>query len=164
MSASHFITFSILIGMGATLVMDLWLFALKRLGIPTLNFAMVGRWAGHVCQGTIWHASIAQARPVQGERAWGWIIHYAAGVLFAAVLVALAGDDWLAAPALWPALAVGLGSVVVPLCVMQPAMGAGVAASKTPTPLRNCLRSVATHGVFGIGLYAAGVVCSALLR
>jgi hypothetical protein len=44
------------------------------------------------------------------------------------------------------------------LLVMQPAMGAGVASSKTRTPLRNCIKSIATHTVFGIGLYVAAAV------
>jgi len=39
-------------------------------------------------------------------------------------------------------------------------MGAGFASSKTPTPLRNCLRSLVTHGVFGLGLYVSAVVFS----
>jgi hypothetical protein len=41
----------------------------------------------------------------------------------------------------------------MPFFVMQPAMGAGIAASRTPTPWRNRLRSLATHAVFGCGLY-----------
>ncbi|RZI87504.1 MAG: DUF2938 family protein, partial [Pseudomonas sp.] len=47
-----------------------------------------------------------------------------------------------------------------PLCILQPAMGAGWFASKTPAPLRNSLRSVATHLVFGSGLYATALLLS----
>lgn len=84
---------------------------------------------------------------------WGWLIHYAIGVLFALLLVVIVGEGWLLAPTLWPALAVGVGTVVAPLCLMQPAMGAGFFAAKTPTPVRNCLKSLVTHGVFGLGLF-----------
>ena len=35
------------------------------------------------------------------------------------------------------------------------AMGAGFLALKTPTPLKNALRSLANHTVFGAGLYVA---------
>ena len=35
------------IGVGATATMDLWLLLLQRLGVPSLNFAMIGRWVGH---------------------------------------------------------------------------------------------------------------------
>ena len=39
------------------------------------------------------------------------------------------------------------------------AMGAGIAARKTPTPWANRWRSLANHTVFGVGLYlaAAGI-------
>jgi len=36
---------------------------------------------------------------------------------------------------------------------MQPAMGLGIAASRTATPLRSVARSVANHFVFGLGLF-----------
>lgn len=56
-----------------------------------------------------------------------------------------------------PALVLGIATVAVPLFLIQPAMGAGFASSKTPTPGKNCLRSVISHAVFGVGLYLAGV-------
>jgi hypothetical protein len=40
--------------------------------------------------------------------------------------------------------------------VMQPAMGAGIAAGRTPRPWMARVHSVLTHGVFGLGLYVAG--------
>lgn len=152
----------VLIGIGATAVMDAWLVLLKRLGVPTLNVAMIGRWVGHLPRGRFKHAAIARAEPIRGELAWGWLTHYAVGIVFAAVLVALQGGAWTRQPTLMPAVVVGLGTVLAPLCVMQPAMGAGFASSNTPTPLKNCLRSLATHTVFGIGLYLAAVAIAVL--
>jgi hypothetical protein len=58
----------------------------------------------------------------------------------------------------------GVVTVVMPLFVMQPAMGAGFAASKTPAPLKSCLRSVANHSVFGCGLYIAAVTLAWVMR
>lgn len=149
------------IGIGATLVMDLWTLVLKRLGVTTLNYAMVGRWVGHMKRGRLRHEAIVRAAPVRHEGALGWLTHYATGLAFAALLVSLAGEAWLRSPTLWPALAFGLGSVVVPLCFMQPALGAGFFASRTPRPLASCLRSVATHGVFGVGLFLSAVMVQA---
>ena len=51
-----------------------------------------------------------------------------------------------------PALTVGIGSVAAPFLLMQPAMGAGIAASRTPRPSAARMRSLVTHGVFGVGL------------
>ncbi|MNM58890.1 hypothetical protein D3C81_701320 [compost metagenome] len=149
------------IGIGATVVMDLWGLLLRRLGVATLNFAMVGRWAGHLLDGRVRHQAIAKAAPVRHELALGWGIHYAIGVLFAMLLVGFVGEGWLMAPTLLPAVVVGVGTVVAPLCLMQPVMGGGVFASKTPTPARNCLKSLATHFVFGVGLFlSAGLVAA----
>lgn len=148
----------VLVGIGATAVMDVWSQILKRLGVPTLDYALVGRWAGHLARGKFAHAGIGQAAAIPGERLLGWSMHYAIGIAFAALLVAVQGVGWLRNPAFMPALAVGTATVVVPLFVMQPAMGARFMASRTPTPLKNCLRSLATHAVFGAGLYLSAAL------
>lgn len=158
MAALEVVAQVVLLGAGATLVMDMWMVLMKALGVPTLNFAFVGRWVGHVCQGQFIHSSIGQALPVRGEVALGWIAHYLTGVAFALVLVWVEGVAWLQAPTFVPALILGVVTVAVPLLVIQPAMGAGFASSKTPTPGKNCLRSLINHGVFGVGLYLAALV------
>lgn len=144
-----------LIGVGATAVMDTWLLLLAALGVPTTSFALVGRWVGHLPRGRFAHTAITKAEPVEFELGLGWLTHYLIGIAFAALLVAVQGTAWLARPTYLPALAVGVVTVAAPWFVLQPAMGAGVAATKTPTPLKNCLRSLANHAVFGTGLYLA---------
>ena len=148
----------VLIGVGATAMMDAWLYLLKRLKVPTLNFALVGRWFGHALCGRWKHAAIARAEPIKGELALGWLIHYGVGIAFAGVLVSIFGMAWARNPSLVPALLVGAGTVVAPLFVMQPAMGSGVASSKTDAPVRNSFRSVVNHTVFGAGLYVAAAM------
>ena len=155
---------ALLIGVGATAVMDAWLVLLQRLGVPTLNFAFIGRWVGHLLRGQVAHAAIAKAAPVRGELAWGWLTHYAVGAIFAGVLLSFQGAAWVHSPTLLPALALGVGTVAAPLLVMQPAMGAGFAASRTPTPLKNCLRSLANHTVFGFGLYLSALAIGLVSR
>lgn len=155
---------AMLIGIGATAVMDAWLLLLKHLGVPTLNFAFIGRWVGHLLRGQFAHAAIAKAAPIRGELAWGWLTHYAVGMAFATVLVGIQGADWVRSPTLPPALAVGVCTVAAPLLVMQPAMGSGFAASRTPTPLKNCLRSLANHTVFGFGLYLSALAIALISR
>lgn len=59
------------IGIGATVVMDVWGLLLRRLGVATLDFAMVGRWAGHLLGGRVRHQAIAKAEPVRHELALG---------------------------------------------------------------------------------------------
>lgn len=144
-----------LIGAGATLVMDAWAFALRRLGIPSLNLAHLGRWLGHLPEGQWIQAHIAEAPPVRGERVLGWAAHYAIGISFAGLLLATSGSSWARSPTLLPALGIGVLTVVAPLFILQPALGAGIASSRTPRPLFNSLKSLLTHTVFGAGLYLA---------
>lgn len=86
------------VGVGATVVMDVWSVVLRKLGVPTLNYALVGRWVGHWGRGQFVHANIAQAAPVRGEVPLGWGIHYAVGIVFAALLIGIQGVAWLHAP------------------------------------------------------------------
>lgn len=148
----------VLIGIGATAVMDVWLMVLNRLGVPTLNFAFLGRWVVHLARGRITHQAIAKALPIPTEVPLGWVTHYAVGIGFAGLLAGIEGLDWVHQPTLLPAVAVGIGTAVIPLFVMQPAMGAGFAGSRTPSPLKNCLRSIANHTVFGAGLFLAAIL------
>lgn len=152
------------IGIGATAAMDLWLLLLARLGIPALNFAMIGRWVGHWRRGVFRHAAIARAAPVRGELALGWLVHYATGVAFAALLVAVVGIRWLQSPTALPALGVGVATVAAPWLLMQPAMGAGIASSRTPSPAKNRARSLANHAVFGLGLYLSALFVAWISR
>ncbi|HEX4939984.1 MAG TPA: DUF2938 domain-containing protein [Candidatus Kapabacteria bacterium] len=148
---------TLMIGIGATAVMDLWGLARKPLlGIAPPDYGLVGRWLLHMTRGRFRHDAIAAATPVQGERLAGWTAHYLIGIAFAAVLIALWGEAWIQHPTIGPALIVGIGTVAAPFLLMQPGMGAGVAASRTPRPGAARLQSVITHAVFGLGLYAAG--------
>jgi hypothetical protein len=164
MSVIEAIARVVLVGVGATAIMDAWLMLLKRMGVQTLNFAFIGRWAGHLFRGTFAHPSIGKAQSIPGELALGWLTHYAVGIAFAGLLVGLYGAAWMQTPSVLPALAVGICTAAAPLFVMQPAMGLGFAASKTPAPVKSCLRSITNHTVFGLGLYLSAVVIEWMLR
>jgi hypothetical protein len=153
---------AVVVGIGATALMDVWLLSLKRAGVPTMDFALLGRWVGHLFHGQLAHDAIRRAPPVAAERGLGWLTHYAVGIGFAAVLVAVQGSSWLDNPSLLPALVWGLATTAAPLLLLQPAMGAGIASSRTPTPLKNCLRSLAGHAVFGLGLYLSAAALARL--
>jgi hypothetical protein len=137
--------------------MDLWGLARKPLlGIAPPNYALVGRWIAHMRHGRFRHDSIAASAPAGGENILGWTAHYLTGIAFAALLIGIWGPAWLRHPTIGPALAVGIGSVAAPFLLMQPGMGAGIAASRTPRPASARLQSIITHAVFGVGLYATG--------
>jgi hypothetical protein len=159
----EFVVRAVLIGVGATAVLDLWaVFATRLLRFPAPNWGLVGRWVGYFPRGQFVHDNVAEAAPVRGELTIGWVTHYVTGVVYAALLLAIWGLGWARHPTLLPALIVSLLALAAPFFIMQPAMGAGIASSKTPRPNAARLRSVAGHTAFGIGLYGAGML-SALL-
>ena len=151
----------IITGTGATLVMDLGSLVRRRLfATPLPNYSLVGRWVAHSVRGRMRHAAIAKSPPMRGELALGWLTHYAVGIVFAGVLALVAGHEWFAQPTLGPALATGIATVLVPFLVMQPAMGSGFAASRTPRPAAARLQSLLSHTIFGAGLYLAALACN----
>ena len=159
------ITGAIAIGIGATLVMDLWNLFLKRaFGIPSLDYCLLGRWLRHMPQGTFRHANIAVAPQKSFECTAGWIAHYSIGILMALAFVVLASTHWLARPTLLPALLYGIGTVVFPFLILQPSLGFGIAASRTRNPAQARLKSLATHTIFGVGLYVCAIAVSYLMR
>lgn len=146
----------LLIGIGATALIDVWALARRRLfGTALPDFALTGRWIGHFAHGKFRHESIKTAPAVPGELALGWISHYQIGIAFAALLWLAGGAAWFARPTPWLALVVGISTVLVPFFVVQPAIGAGFAASRTPNPASARVQSLITHAIFGVGLYAS---------
>jgi hypothetical protein len=145
------ISATLVTGIVATLLTDLWALARRRLfGIPLPNYGFVGRWIAHMPRGRFRHESIAAATPARGEGIVGWSAHYLIGIAFAFLLPQQ--------PALAPALLVGIATVAAPFFIMQPAMGAGIAAGRAPRPNIARLQSLVTHGIFGLGLYAGALI------
>lgn len=156
---------AVFIGIGATVVMDLWALLLKRgFGVQGLDYAWVGRWIGHMARGRFAHAHIGKAEPVAGERTLGWVVHYATGIAFAAALIGIFGLSFTREPTPLPALIVGLATIVFPFFVMQPAFGIGIAAAKVPNPITARLRSLMTHLSFAVGLYLSALVWAVVVR
>lgn len=149
----HFIS-AVVIGIGASLLMDAWNLMLKRaFSIPSLNYCMLGRWFLHMRRGTFFHPSIAEAQAQRFECPIGWLAHYMIGIVLALVFLVIAPSDWLMRPSVLPALAYGIATVVFPLFILQPALGFGIASARAPKPAQARLKSFGTHAVFGLGLY-----------
>lgn len=147
------------IGVGATVIMDIWgLFLKITFNISGLNYSMVGRWVGHLLKGKFIHRGISNSGVIAGERIIGWTAHYAIGVIFAAALLLIWGLSWAENPSLEPALIVGIFTVVFPFLIIQPCFGIGIAASKLPDPHIIRFKSLVTHMVFGLGLYGTAIL------
>src|SRR5881397_2195895 len=87
-AAAIYLPTAVVIGLGATLFIDLWALFLKRaFGTPSANYCLVGRWFRHMPEGRFMHANIANSTQKSFECAVGWIAHYVIGVIYGLVLV-----------------------------------------------------------------------------
>lgn len=146
----------LVIGVGATIVMDVWGVVRSLLfAMPLPSYALVGRWLAHMLHGKFRHDAIAAAKPVVGEQFIGWSAHYLTGIAYAAILVGIYGQAWLQSPTLVPAVLIGVVTLLAPFLLMQPGIGLGVAASRAPNPAIARLHSFLNHAVFGLGLYVS---------
>jgi hypothetical protein len=148
----------IVVGIVATLVTDIWQRLLQAIaGVPPARWGLIGRWVAGFPRGVFVHQSIAAAQSVRGELALGWAFHYAIGIVWAALYIAVMRFGLNSGPMLISAVAVSLALLVAPWFVMQPALGMGFMASRTPKPAAARAMSVLAHAVFGIGLYLGAI-------
>ncbi|GDX06283.1 DUF2938 family protein [Buttiauxella sp. A111] len=146
-------------GLGATLIMDIWSMVQKHvLSIPSLDYALVGRWVLWMPRGMFHHDTIVTTTPMRGEKAAGWVAHYVTGVLFSFIPLVLNGATWFWQPSLVAALLAGMLSLFAPFLIMQPLLGFGVAAANPPRPGRARFLSALTHLAYGFGLYITAKV------
>jgi len=150
---------TILVGIGATIIMDIWAWLQKRvLGIPSLDYALVARWVVLIPTGKLMHQPIMATPSVKGESFFGWALHYLIGIVFALVHVLVTGEAWLADPSMIVALITGILTLIFPFFIIQPCLGFGIAASKTPSPWKARGLSLLAHSFYGFGLYVAAVI------
>ena len=146
----------VLIGIIATIGLDIWAAFVKHvLRLPTANWALVGRWIGHMPRGVFTHSHIADSPPIRFELTIGWTTHYAVGIIYGVAYLLIVVTLMSSQPTLISALVFGLVTLAAPWFVMQPGMGAGICASRTPRPNLMRLINVSMHTVFGVSLYAA---------
>lgn len=149
---------AVLLGLTATIIFDVWILLQKCFGLPTLNFAYLGRWVANFKDQKFKHSAIKNVPEVKFEFLIGIVAHYLIGIFIASLLLMINGTLWLQKPDIYSAITVGIVTVVFPLFIMQPAMGAGVAFRNTPNPIKNSLKSTLNHTVFGLCLYWSGLL------
>lgn len=146
----------LVIGLLATALIDVWALVLKHvLKLPTTNWAMVGRWVGHLPRGQFVHRTIVHSAPVAGEASLGWATHYAIGLIYGVGYLWLMRDVVAQPPGLVSAIVFSVVLLVAPWFILLPGLGAGILARRAPRPWLMRAINLSVHVVFGIGLYAA---------
>jgi hypothetical protein len=142
------------IGIFATVIMDIWAtFSNRVLKFPRTNWAMVGRWLGHIQSGKFIHKPIGSSPEIKYENILGWAFHYLVGVIYATLYVVMVIWCFEGNSSLLNAWFFGLVTILSPWFILQPALGLGICAVKAPKPSMVRLQNFAIHSIFGIALY-----------
>lgn len=156
------ISYILLLGIISTIFMDLVGFMQLRLAnSPGLNYAFVGRWGlSMLLKGQFKHNPIMSSPSIKGEKIVGWLLHYATGIIFAAIMVFCIINNGRIEPDFIASIATGIISLIAPYLIMQPGFGFGIAASKLPFANKVRLKSFIAHLSYGFGLYFAMLILS----
>ena len=60
----------VVMGVVGTLAMDIWAWVLSLMGQPKPNWAMPGRWLGHLARGRVFHEDIGAADVLARYQSW----------------------------------------------------------------------------------------------
>ena len=142
------------IGIFATVIMDVWAtFSNRVLNFPRTNWAMVGRWLGHIPSGKFIHNPVGSSAEIKYENILGWTFHYVIGVIYATFYVVMVIWGFDGSSSLLSAWFFGLVTILSPWFILQPALGLGICAVKAPKPRMVRLQNFVIHSIFGIALY-----------
>lgn len=141
---------SLIMGTVATVVIDLWAVILGKLfKLPTTDWAMVGRWFGHLPKGRLIHKPISASSEIAYEGGIGWGLHYVIGIIYAFFyLLLVQGTADLLTATLF-----GVITVLVPWFVLQPGLGLGCFARLANKPNTIRVVNLSIHTLFGAALY-----------
>jgi hypothetical protein len=70
----------------------------------------------------------------------------------------MTGPTWLAKPTFLPAWIWGIVTVAAGWFLLQPGLGIGWAASKTPNPNKVRAMNLLAHTIFGLGLWLTALL------
>lgn len=144
---------SILIGLFSTVFMDVITWILEKLfKIKPLNYALIGRWFLYWKEKKFTHKTIVHSSPRLGESKWGWGIHYLTGIIWV-IFYLILNEVYLFNSSFISILIFSLCTTLVPFIIIQPALGFGFFAKKTPNQLISIRNSLLAHIAFGSGIY-----------
>lgn len=144
----------ILIGIWATLVMDILAIILGKLKVvrPQISPEIIGRWSLYMLKGKFFHKEINNTPALPNEIFASWISHYLIGIVLAGVYLFLELRYPICADKFWMAIIFGLLTVFLPWLWLFPSIGLGFFASKTHEKSPYIITSLINHTDFALGL------------
>lgn len=149
------------VGVLATITMDAAMIAAAAIGgerfaSKRLDPDVIGRWSGALLRGRWHNVDVSRAKPSPADLPLGILTHYLTGVSLTGLFLLL--PIRLSFPA---ALSFGVATAVLPLFVLFPSLGYGVAGLRSGEAPRLVRVMLLGHAGFGIGI---GLGTSLLIR
>lgn len=143
------------VGIGATLILDLWQFLLGKLfAVRGADWGHAGRWLKGLAKGEWIYRNSDPSPPRAGDKTLGWLFHYVVGTIYAFLYVPVSILGFGAFPDFLPYILIGFVlSTLAGLMVFSPLMGDGFLASKAPDQGRRIAFAVLNHLVFAAAQY-----------
>jgi hypothetical protein len=143
----------VIAGVLGTLIMDSLNYLFSRSGmLSKIDLKMIGRMSSGWIRGNFYYRHPSEMKQVTKETLYGYIAHYAIGVVFALVYV-LSWYYLIGMPisSLW-AFVYGIATTAGSLMLIYPSMGLGMLGIRSPEGIKAPLSSLANHTFYGIGL------------
>lgn len=144
---------TMVVGIGATATVDGFTYLLSLFTHKGHGILYLGRWVAYIFEGQFVHNTIRETPSIANELLIGWLTHYTMGIAFAFALVFVFGKQWLSSPSFLPATIIGNVTLFLPICILQPALGFGIAFSRMPHAPFLLIKILLIHAVYAIGLY-----------
>lgn len=144
-------------GVLGTLAMDLLNDLVSRTGvILKIDVAMIGRMAASWTHVHFRHRHPEQIHQVPNEMVYGYVAHYATGVVLAIAFI-LGWDFWVGGlPSTAWTIAYAVVTTVASFLFVYPLMGLGVFGRRSPARIKAFITPLANHLFYGWGL-AVGI-------
>jgi hypothetical protein len=161
---AHFLFCSLVAGFAAATAADVGrtLYQLAT-GFPPVNWSVSGRWFLMVFGGQPYVPNIGAAPTLPNELLAGHIAYYTISMVFAAVYLLSLSLIFKRKPSVRNGLLFGWITMIFPFFVQMPAMGMGILASNTATPVLIMLRTLVHHSSFGLGLALGALLADRIL-
>ncbi|GBQ10747.1 DUF2938 family protein [Swaminathania salitolerans] len=152
---SPVLAFSLFVGIGSTVALDLWARLVEAVTArPATSWPAVGRRLMGLAEGQFVLDRSDKAAYSLLEAVCGWGFHYAVGIAYALIIALLWGHVVFRTPTFPPFLIIGVGlSTVLGLVILMPAMGGGILALRTASPMTSICLILLAHGIFACSQY-----------
>ncbi|TKI02485.1 DUF2938 family protein [Martelella alba] len=122
---SQLVFFTLFVGIGSTIVLDLWAVIAARIGwMPGTHWPSVGRWLLGLSSGRLVIDRANSSSHTITESTLGWSFHYLVGIVYAAMFPLFWGEDFISIPTIFPFFLIGVViSTLAGLVILMPGMG-----------------------------------------